>query len=366
MHLTLSLTHACNLQCSYCYAGRPRRATMTWPTTERAIDWAAGLNDPENQLGFFGGEPLLEWPLLQRAVRHARAAYGERELKLTVTTNGTLLDDEKADWLVAEGVFVAVSLDGNRAMHEACRGQFDAALAGLQRMLSRTDRISAIAVVSPANVTHLPEAIHFLVEELGVQRVSLNPDFPAAWSEDTLALWRRGYEAAGDAMISRYRTGQTPIVNGIETKIVTAVKEGYAACDRCKFGEGEVAVAPSGNLYPCERLIGEDRDSAFVIGDIEHGFNASRRMEILLRRGNRDPECANCAVHDRCMNWCGCVNWATTGHTDSTGPTVCFHERLCIEVADRVASTLYAERNPPFLARFYGIAPAAPRQTPGS
>lgn len=353
MHLTLSLTHACNLQCSYCYAGAARAAAMTWRTAERAIDWAAAFGDAENQLGFFGGEPLLAWPLLQRAVLHARKAFAGRDLQLTVTTNGTLLSDDKADWLVQEGVYVAVSLDGHKQMHEACRGRFDDALAGLQRMMARSPRVSVVTVISPTNVPYLPDAIRFLLGDVGVQRISLNPDFPADWSEEALAAWRRGYEAAGDAMLACYRAGDTPIVNAIETKIVTGVKEGYAACDRCKFGEGEVAVAPSGRFFPCERLIGEDRDDTFCIGDVEHGFNAPKRLAVLMKRGNRDPECTDCALRDRCMNWCGCVNWATTGKTDSTGPTVCFHERLCIAVADRVAATLYEERNPAFLQRFY-------------
>ena len=53
------------------------------------------------------------------------------------------------------------------------------------------------------------------------------------------------------------------------------------------------------------------------------------------------------------MNWCGCINYAMTGAINNTDGILCFHERLAIDVADRVASTLYAEANQAFLARFY-------------
>lgn len=53
------------------------------------------------------------------------------------------------------------------------------------------------------------------------------------------------------------------------------------------------------------------------------------------------------------MNWCGCINHATTGTIDSVAGLVCFHEQLAIRVADQTAEVLFAERNPYFLTRFY-------------
>ena len=42
-----------------------------------------------------------------------------------------------------------------------------------------------------------------------------------------------------------------------------------------------------------------------------------------------------------------------SGFINQVDGIVCFHERLTIDVADRVAETLYAEGNPLFLAKFY-------------
>jgi len=72
-----------------------------------------------------------------------------------------------------------------------------------------------------------------------------------------------------------------------------------------------------------------------------------------MKRGNRDEECGACDLRKRCMNWCGCINYATTGAINSVAGVVCFHEQLAIRVADRIAQVLFAERNPHFLTRFY-------------
>ena len=121
MNLTLCLTHACNLACSYCYAGTPRAEAMTPSTAEQAIRFAFPLTEGDLQLGFFGGEPLLEWPLLQHATKTARQEAGDRKLVLTVTTNGTQLTAERAQWLADNGFFMGISIDGNRAMHDCTR-----------------------------------------------------------------------------------------------------------------------------------------------------------------------------------------------------------------------------------------------------
>ena len=91
MNVTLCLTHDCNLRCAYCYAGRKHGRRMTWETAQRAIDFAlehavrrAALTGepPEAQLGYFGGEPLLEWDLLKRSSAYADEAAARLGLGL--------------------------------------------------------------------------------------------------------------------------------------------------------------------------------------------------------------------------------------------------------------------------------------------
>lgn len=68
-------------------------------------------------------------------------------------------------------------------------------------------------------------------------------------------------------------TTNATLLNFIDTKIITSLKNGYECRDRCNFGEREITIAPSGRIYPCERLIGPDTDPALSIGNVFTGFD---------------------------------------------------------------------------------------------
>lgn len=372
MDLTLSLTHRCNLACTYCYAGPVMARTMTWEVAERAIDIAVSKSTRLMQLAFFGGEPLLAWDLLTRAVEYARSRTDDAGLRLlpTITTNATLLTEERVRWLSDNGFRVAVSIDGNRAMHDATRpnhagrSTFDAVRAGLERALRVYENLEIIAVVDPANVRHVADGVRFLADEVGVPRISLNPNFSGAWTEDDRAAWREGYQQVAAFYVERFRAGRPVDISFINSKIITRLKNGFECVDRCTFGEGELAVAPSGRVYPCERLIGDDTNDEMCIGDITQGLDDDRRRQLASGRGNSEPECVSCAVRERCMSWCGCINYSTTGNIDRPHALLCFHEKLTIEIADGVAATLFAEGNAAFFQKFYYTDVTAPAPCP--
>jgi len=106
-------------------------------------------------------------------------------------------------------------------------------------------------------------------------------------------------------------------------------------------------------------LVGEDEASDDIcIGNLDEGLNVARRDALVARKNTPEMECATCEFRPRCMYWCGCANYETTGHIDQTGPIVCWFERSFITEADRVATILYGEKNATFLRRFY--IPEAP------
>lgn len=370
MDVTLCLTHACNLRCTYCYAGPKFQRRMSWETARKALDFAfhealreAALRQREAtcQLGFFGGEPLLEWALLQRATDYAdqEAQRLGIRLKRIVTTNLTLLDEEKAGWLRGREFHVGLSLDGNEAMHDTLRrtasgGSSHADCAKALRFYQGQDANGeVIVVIDPANIEHLAESIDWLIAQ-NIRRISINPNFTAIWDETSLQSWRDAYQNMAGSYIESFRRNDPVRINVFDGRIRTRINGGYRACDHCGFGEGEISVSAAGNFYPCERLVGDDSDVSLRIGNVESGFDSIARARILAARGNDHAECRECPVRDRCVNWCGCVNHASTGMIHRVPGVVCQHEKLSIKTADQAASRLFAERNPAFLGRFYG------------
>ena len=118
--LTLCLTHDCNLRCRYCYAGRKYAHAMSRETAERGMD--IGLAEVVRterglDLSFFGGEPLLEWDLLQHCCNYLKQQAAEQGVRVRfgITTNGTLLTRKRLEWLAEQDFLVGLSVDGSRS-----------------------------------------------------------------------------------------------------------------------------------------------------------------------------------------------------------------------------------------------------------
>jgi sulfatase maturation enzyme AslB (radical SAM superfamily) len=98
--LSLLIAENCNLGCSYCIAGtnmdtsRATRTTrMTWNTAKIAIDWFARRSGDATIINFSGGEPLLNWPLIELVVGYIEDNHPQLRASVTfsINTNATLV-----------------------------------------------------------------------------------------------------------------------------------------------------------------------------------------------------------------------------------------------------------------------------------
>jgi uncharacterized protein len=371
MDVSLVLTHDCNLGCTYCFAGKKDRRHMSDETMERALALAFSDDRAEVRISFFGGEPTLRWDQVVAGTTRAEAfaaATGKR-LQLCMTTNATRIDRARAAWLRQHRFYLGVSIDGTEAAHDATRrkrgGQssFSQTLAGLTACLFEGVACETISVVDPANVGYLGESVRFLAE-LGVGRIALNPRFSGDWSDVALAAWERGYEAAAQLFIERAERGAPITINVLSDKMLAHIKGGLQEGDRCDAGRSSIAVAPSGNLYPCSRMVGEDhrgKQEGIVIGHVDGGLDAGRRAVFFaMHSPSETPEqiheaCGGCGIKQRCMSSCACVNREASGEPGVVSGITCWHEQMAARVADRAAERLYRKKNRAFLRVIYAL-----------
>ena len=363
MRLTLFLDHACNFNCTYCYNGEHFRREMPMDTARAAVDLVVDGEKPLKQVGFFGGEPLMRFDLMQASTAYVRERTKgiEPPVTLVVTTNGSLLDDERIAWLKANSFHVGVSIDGTAAAQDACRRYVDGRSthgdveAGIRRALAAGLPLKTISVADPTNSAELAATLRYLVG-IGVRDMSLNINYEADWDEAARDAFRLHFHELTDAYIDIFRQGKIIKVNVLDAKVITHLKGGFACTDRCDFGCEELAVAPSGNLYPCDRLIGEDNIPGIIIGNVFEGVDVAARDGLIASKNAVLQECADCDLMGRCMHWCGCVNFAMTGSVGEVSGLLCWFEQLFIEEADRAAGILFGEKNPGFIKRFYSFA----------
>ncbi|MEW6777619.1 MAG: radical SAM protein [Bdellovibrionota bacterium] len=164
-----NLTRTCNLRCIHCYSDSESKRYSGELSTDEAkavIDDLAGFNIPALLLS--GGEPLVRhdfWEL----VPYAR----EKGLRLTLSTNGTLIDLPTAKKLKEAGfTYVGISLDGIGATNDFFRGKegaFDAAVRGFRNCKEAGQRVGLRLTLTRHNYNHLDQIFDFIEQE-NIQR----------------------------------------------------------------------------------------------------------------------------------------------------------------------------------------------------
>jgi uncharacterized protein len=179
----------CNLDCGYCFYLEkesmfpPRqRFRMTDEVLASYVQgYIAAQPAPEVEFTWQGGEPtLMGLDFFQRAVALQRQHARGKQIRNTLQTNGTLLDEDWGAFLKAENFLVGVSLDGTRALNDKSRpdkqgrSSYEDALRGLRVLARHGVDFNVLVTVSSANVDH-PLEIYNHLKAVGVQYIQFNP-----------------------------------------------------------------------------------------------------------------------------------------------------------------------------------------------
>lgn len=209
--LDVVLTSACNLRCAYCYQGRHGARRMSWDTLRAAADRLLASRRPERTLAFYGGEPLLARPLLERAVAYVESQPAGRGVRFAVATNGTLLDAAAVRFLADHNVRTALSFDGVApAQERRGAGTFailDARLDALRRdePVFFKDHLEIALTLTGANLPFLASSVGYLLSK-DVRTIKISPLFTADpdWTERDEERLDRQLEAVRQASLAHY------------------------------------------------------------------------------------------------------------------------------------------------------------------
>ena len=127
--MCLHIAHACNLGCKYCFAGKGEYygpcGLMSFEVGKAALDYLVENSGTRHNLevDFFGGEPLMNWDVVKQLVAYGRSIEKDKNKKFrfTLTTNGTLLDDDIMEFANKEMSNLVLSIDGRKEVHDFMR-----------------------------------------------------------------------------------------------------------------------------------------------------------------------------------------------------------------------------------------------------
>ncbi|HTJ73997.1 MAG TPA: radical SAM protein [Acidimicrobiales bacterium] len=320
--ISLNVAQACNLACTYCYAdegrfhGRSRK--MSQAVARRAVDeLLAGVVPGERGLvGFIGGEPLLNRPVVHATVAYAaeRAARLGVGVGFSITTNGTLVDASDVTLFRSQPFAVTVSVDGGAATHDRHRsrhggaGSWQATIANLRPLLDDPglSRVSARATVTRDDLDVARRVADIAAAgfgEIGVSPARTGPDPSVVLRGPDWAKYLDGLVGAAEAELDRLRR-EGPSWGFQFSNLGNALGEIHRGTCRplpCGSAYGYLSVDVDGNYATCHRTVGEDRFRMGAIGDLD---DAARRAFLEPRLVDRQEPCRSCWARYLCGGGC--------------------------------------------------------------
>jgi uncharacterized protein len=357
LNITVLTTLQCNFACDYCYQGdhgdyNAHAEKMSLETAGKVGDWIEREMDRQHpkvlMLTFFGGEPLLNLPVVYEMSERMWDACEQRgvTMRINIITNGLLLTEEVVDRLLPFGLSgIKVTLDGDRDAHNRMRplrggqGTFDRIVENIRRVADKCN-ISIGGNFDETSVDSYPALLDFLrAQDFAdkLVKVKFKPiiRMEAPQPKGMLPLIPVG--ADGKPL--------KPL-NG--TCMTAAGSGGAAACDTCQFLDDKMAflrdetrrhgfatgdgvhcgpchvhmghahtIGPEGSLYPCPGFTGELAQSVGHIDDRRDAFREQARERF--DRLAPWKECGDCAFIPVCAG--GCVTASHTTLGDMNKPT---------------------------------------------
>ena len=312
-NIQLEVTEACNLRCEYCIynpINEDKREhghrQMSLEIAVRSIDYlsehSSSLNDVN--ISFYGGEPLLRMDLIKACVEYAHKKMPDKNIGFSVTTNGTLLGIEEANYFYNNNFSIMVSLDGPEIVHDLYRkdiqgnGSYKRTLNGLLHLIdafrNNLSRISLSMVYAPPfsevkldSIAEMWERSPFLPKEIHVMiTYPQENSFPSQSLSQIKHLDLSLEKWARKKFWEAYNKGETadPISRGVIEKRLAKIYKRYIydspvskyhlnGC--CIPAARKLFIAVDGKFHLCEK-IADDSPSP---GTVQSGID----LEILKK-----------------------------------------------------------------------------------
>ncbi len=323
--LSLAIAQKCNLACTYCYAEQgsfgERPQNMSLSTAMSAVDLLLQQAQASGKanLAFLGGEPLANRADLRACTEYAAArahALGVA-LSFSITSNGTLMTADDADFFERFAFAVTISLDGSKQEHDQLRplksksggdlrGSFERIVERIKPLfaLQRRMQVTARVTVTPHN-QQLPEVLEEFIA-MGFHSVGFSPMLRSPTGRDELHADQ--LQALLGQMIACGERTEAMMVAGKRypfANLLNALKEIGKGTHRpypCGAGAGYMAVSASGDLSACHRFVG---DPIGNMGSLTAGIDiATQQRWMQQRHVHTQSPCTQCWARYLCGGGC--------------------------------------------------------------
>ncbi|PXV86890.1 uncharacterized protein C8E03_11190 [Lachnotalea glycerini] len=333
--ICLQVTQDCNLRCEYCvysgnYLNRSHdKKIMSLETAQNAIDFLIQNSSESDRvcIGFYGGEPLLNFDVIKDTVLYALEKYPGKNYYFTLTTNGTVFNENYLSFLEEHKFSITISIDGDQKIHD------------MNRKFKDSDKGSFYTIMK--NIERIKESYPNLAKRMMFSVVlSVSSDFMGCNEFFTNTNILKETELSVSTVSNRYKDGEHNVQkeNNIISQryelfkciLILIGKLDESCCSKmvknyyyklrehykqfyitengvkpishpsgpCIPGAFRLFVNVDGNFFPCEKV--SEISSVSKIGDLKNGFFYQNINTILNIGKLGDDMCKECWAYRYC------------------------------------------------------------------
>ncbi|WP_194191476.1 radical SAM protein [Clostridium chrysemydis] len=335
--ILLEMTSQCNLRCKYCiysehyeFTETYRDCKLSFETGRKALDYYFKNFDliykrhpnKKASIGFYGGEPLLNFEVLRQLVNYTNDRYSDKyEIIYNITTNGLLLNDEIIDFLVENKFAITLSIDGDKENHDRNRvrlngeGSHDQIMKNYKNLKEKYPDYDMVAVSACYDMkTNFLKLEKFFDEnQLFVSKLAPietnSTTYYKQFNEQDILLFEKNMNKIIEKYKKELKEGTLKKNSFLYAFVGIMVAEFYlhpimaeqkpwfipkTAC--CVPGE-KLYITNDGKVHMCEKI-----NPNFSIGNVDSGIDFKKVSEIIKKYNTEicKKNCTSCNVSRLC------------------------------------------------------------------
>lgn len=316
------IAQKCNMKCKYCFGGEGQYGSKSIMTRTMARQCLIRFIEMSRKattqrIVFLGGEPLLNFDVMKYVVemwKELQNNYPQKTIRFAFTTNGTMFKPDIIEFIKDNQIGVTISLDGpeeiqnkNRAFNNS-RDTYKSVIAGIKMLEDANIDYSVRATITSDSDI---ERIYSYFEKCNFTNTHIIPvDFPIKKKKELYQWNIDQYKELKNREKKILCSGYLDIVGGkmnsFQAKQMLNV---YDEMDmrvskypfKCSAGWWSVTFSSDGNIYPCHRLVGNQK---YQIGDVYNGLDINRIRHMFNQALKQSARCETCEAFIFCKRRC--------------------------------------------------------------
>lgn len=358
----LNIIHACNLRCKYCFADEGEyhgnKGIMSPEVAKKALDFVIKNSGSRKniEVDFFGGEPLMAMETIKETILYGREIEKKynKNIRFTMTTNATLLDEETMKFLDKEMGNIILSIDGRKDINDKVRvrvdggGSYEKIFPTIKDMIKNRNenkQYYARGTFTRNNPDFYEDIMHLVKEgmdEISMEPVVLPDAHELSIREEDLPKIFESYDKLYEEMDKRNKDNKGKFKFYHFNINLQGGPCVYKRIAGCGAGYEYVAITPQGDIYPCHQFVGKEE---FKLGHLDsEEYNYELGKNFKAAHIYNKPVCRGCWARFYCSGGCQANNYNFNNDIKTPYEIGCKMQKKRIECAIALKA-LENERN---------------------